>query len=133
VCNHSGKDHVCECHGPRMRQFIQPCMLLLLYEKPAHGYELMDSLKEFGFEDGADSGLVYRNLRKMEQQGWIISEWETEGAGPAKRLYKVTDNGIDIIHNWSMLIGNNIERLRYFQQRYQKSFGDGQSEYNRRK
>ena len=106
-----------------MERFIQPCMMLLLHEKPAHGYELMESLKEFGFEDGADPALVYRNLRRMEQEGLVESEWETEGAGPAKRLYKVTARGIGLIHQWSIRIGDNIKRLKYFQERYNKTFG----------
>ena len=123
MCGCGNKGHTCECQGPRMERFIQPCMLLLLHEKPAHGYELMERLKEFGFEDGADPGLVYRNLRRMEEEGWIKSEWETEGAGPAKRLYKVTAEGIGLIHDWSLHIESSIQRLRYFQERYRQSFG----------
>lgn len=127
MCDHGKKKHPCECQGARVERFIQPCMLLLLYEKPAHGYELMESLKDFGFKDGADPGLVYRNLRKMEEEGWVESEWETEGAGPAKRLYKVTSEGIDLIHSWSLHIRDNIERLRYFLERYHQSFGKNQT------
>jgi PadR family transcriptional regulator PadR len=123
MCCQGKQKHGCGCQGPRMERFIQPCMLLLLHEKPAHGYELMDRLKEFGFEDGADPGLVYRNLRRMEEEGWIKSEWETEGAGPAKRLYKVTAEGISLIHDWSLHIESSIQRLRYFQERYRQSFG----------
>jgi len=122
MCSHGKRKHACKCHGPRMERFIQPCMLLLLYEKPAHGYQLMESLKEFGFEDGADPGLVYRNLRKMEEEGSVESEWETEGAGPAKRLYRVRPEGIDLIHSWSSHIQDNIERLGYFLDRYRQSF-----------
>ncbi len=122
MCGHGRNKHACECQKPRMERFIQPCMLLLLYEKPAHGYELMDSLKEFGFEDGADPGLVYRNLRKLEKEGRVESEWETKGAGPAKRLYKVTPEGIDLIHSCSLHIRNNIERLGYFLKRYEQNF-----------
>lgn len=116
-------NHQCHCQGTRMERFIQPCLLLLLHEKPTHGYELMESLKEFGFEDGGDPGLVYRNLRRMEEEGFVISEWETEGTGPAKRLYSVTDTGIDLIHSWSAHIQNNINRLQYFLQRYRSSLG----------
>ncbi|MFA6670670.1 MAG: helix-turn-helix transcriptional regulator [Bacillota bacterium] len=123
MCGGGQNKHQCGCQGPRMERFIRPCMLLLLYEKPAHGYELMESLKEFGFEDGADPGLVYRNLRKMEKEGWVESEWETGGAGPAKRLYRVTEEGIELIHEWSQHIRGNIEKLSYFLERYHNSIG----------
>lgn len=105
-----------------MERFIQPCMLLLLYEKPAHGYELMETLKQFGFGEGADPGLVYRNLRKLEEEGSVESEWETEGAGPAKRLYKVTPGGIKQIHVWSSHIRDNMKKLKHFLDRYEQSF-----------
>lgn len=123
MCGQGRQKHGCGCQGPRMERFIQPCMLLLLHEKPAHGYGLMESLKEFGFEDGADPGLVYRNLRKMEEEGLVESEWETEGAGPAKRLYKVTARGVELLHQRALHIEYNIKRLEFFRDRYHQSFG----------
>ncbi len=122
MCGHGRGKHFCKCQGPRMERFIQPCMLLLLYEKPAHGYELMETLKQFGFGEGADPGLVYRNLRKLEEEGSVESEWETEGAGPAKRLYKVTPGGIKQIHVWSSHIRDNMKKLKHFLDRYEQSF-----------
>lgn len=122
MCGGGQKKHQCGCKGPRMERFIRPCMLLLLHENPTHGYELMESLKEFGFEDGADPGLVYRNLRKMEKMNLVKSEWETEGVGPAKRLYRITPEGIKLIHEWSQHIKGNIEKLQYFLERYRNNF-----------
>jgi len=111
-----------------MERFIQPCMLLLLHEKPTHGYELMESLKEFGFEDGADPGLVYRNLRRMEEEGLVESEWETGGTGPAKRLYKVTARGVELLHQRALHIEDNIKRLEFFRDRYHQIFGNTDEE-----
>ena len=31
------------------RNFVRPCVLLLLREHPAHGYDLLERLKVFGF------------------------------------------------------------------------------------
>ncbi|MCA1680840.1 MAG: helix-turn-helix transcriptional regulator, partial [Actinobacteria bacterium] len=44
------------------KNFLRPCLLLLLREAPAHGYELLDRLRAFGFE-GSDPGGLYRALR----------------------------------------------------------------------
>ena len=129
MCGCGKNKNKCECQSPRMERFIQPCMLLLLYENPAHGYQLMESLKEFGFEDGADPGLVYRNLRKMEQEGIVKSEWNTEGAGPARRLYRVTPVGTDLVHRFSIHVQSSIERLEYFLERYHRSFGEKKPDY----
>lgn len=123
MCYHKDSKHLCGCQGARMERFIQPCMLLLLYQESTHGYELMERLKEFGFEDGADPGMVYRNLRKMEEEGLVESHWKTEGTGPAKRLYRITKEGVDMIHWWASKIKTNIKRLQYFLEKYEENFG----------
>jgi len=122
--NHFEKEQGCHCLGFKMERFIQPCLLLLLYEKPSHGYELMEKLSGFGFQECIDPGIVYRNLRKMEEEGWIKSKWETEGSGPAKRLYIVTEEGKEAIHTWAEHIKRQIKRLEYFLRKYGDIFHD---------
>jgi len=104
----------------RMERFIEPCLLLLLLEKPAHGYDLMARLRNFGFGDNQDPGMVYRNLRRLEDQGMIASEWDTSGAGPAKRSYEVTAEGKELVRAWAETIGLNIATLRSFLERFSK-------------
>ncbi|MDH7479343.1 MAG: helix-turn-helix transcriptional regulator [Syntrophomonadaceae bacterium] len=99
-------------------KMIEPCLLLLLHEKPAHGYDLIDKLVEFGFEEDApDPGTVYRNLRRMEEEGLVKSTWITEGPGPAKRLYEVTPQATELLGTWIVEVEKSIERLENFLQR----------------
>jgi poly-beta-hydroxybutyrate-responsive repressor len=96
-------------------KLIEPCLLLLLHEKPSHGYDLIDKLVEFGFEEDApDPGTVYRNLRRMEEEGLVKSTWITEGPGPAKRLYEVTPLATDLLGTWVKEVEKSIERLENF-------------------
>ena len=53
------------------RNFLRPCLLLLLREQPAHGYELLERLRTFGF--ARDPGGLYRALRGLEQDGFVRS------------------------------------------------------------
>ena len=101
-----------------MERFIEPCLLLLLLEKPAHGYDLIARLQDFGFGDNQDPGMVYRNLRRLEEQGAITSEWDTSGAGPAKRSYQVTASGRDLLKAWAETISLNIRTLKSFLERF---------------
>lgn len=85
----------CGCHsrGVPVEGFVVPCLLLLLSERPAHGYELIDRLgKDFGLTS-VDPGGVYRNLGRMEADGLLESGWETAGPGPARKTYRVTPEG----------------------------------------
>ncbi len=76
-----------------LRHFIEPCLLLLLKERPSHGYELADRLKTLGVADG-DSGGIYRALRGLEREGLTRSVWRPSAAGPARRTYHLTTEGL---------------------------------------
>lgn len=82
----SGED----CSFPRA--FLRPCLLLLLGEGPAHGYDLMERLKAFD-ADPANPGGVYRALRCLEESQLVRPHWETSGPGPARRVFELTPAG----------------------------------------
>jgi len=106
-----------------MEKFVQPCLLLLLRGHPAHGYELIRALAQFGFTDSdGDPGTVYRHLRRMEEEGLATSQWETEGGGPAKRLYSLTPEGVEALHAWAVTLEHNKARLEQFLTRYRREF-----------
>ncbi len=86
----------------RINRFLEPCLMLLLHCNEAHGYELLEGLKPYGFaRNPADSSTVYRVLRHLEEQGCVTSRWETGGAGPARRLYRITEEGDRFLAGWA--------------------------------
>lgn len=72
-------------------EFLPACLLLLLVERPAHGYQLCADLVDLGME--VDSGTVYRRLRAMERDGVVTSQWELSDSGPPRRRYVATALG----------------------------------------
>ncbi len=109
-------DH-CRCEGGQPKNFARPCLLLLLAEAPAHGYELIDRLRPFGFEIN-DPASVYKSLRQMEQDGLVTSEWEVSARGPARRVYSLTSDGRDLLEAWALTLEQNREILGRFLDRY---------------
>lgn len=79
------------------RNFLRPCLLLLLAEGQAHGYDLLEQIGELGLEQ-TDPGGLYRALRAMEQDGLVASWWEPSEAGPRRRTYTLTEEGLDWLH-----------------------------------
>jgi DNA-binding PadR family transcriptional regulator len=76
--------------------------MLLLAEKPAHGYLLLDSLVEMGLvESDVDLSVVYRVLRQLEEDGLAVSDHVDEGRGPARKVYRLTDEGWEMLSAWS--------------------------------
>ncbi len=106
-----------------MRRILQPWLLLLLLEKPSHGYELMERLSQDSEAPQGDPGLLYPLLRRMEREGLVASAWDTEGKGPARRLYEVTPEGVDYLHAWAVSIRQTRARLDRFLDQYAAHFG----------
>lgn len=99
------------------RNFLQPCLLLLLRERPDHGYELAARLRPMHDGDG-DAGGIYRALRGLERLGLVRSEWQTSDVGPARRTYFVTPDGIQSLEAQADNLRQTHEALHVFLERY---------------
>jgi len=85
----------CRYPGGLPKNFLQPCLLLLLKEEPGYGYDLVTRLKELGIDD--DSAAVYRALRALEEKSAVYSYWNTSSTGPARRMYRLTPAGDEML------------------------------------
>jgi poly-beta-hydroxybutyrate-responsive repressor len=90
----------------------------LLWQEKKHGYELMTQIPELGFIHGSpDPGAIYRTLRHLEESGLVLSEWDTTGPGPAKRIYSLTELGRDHLQLWSESLRQRRNALDAFLQK----------------
>jgi poly-beta-hydroxybutyrate-responsive repressor len=99
----------------KVERYIQPSLLLGLKRRPSYGYELIHTLQDFGFVEGtAPPGMIYRHLRQLESDGLVLSQWETEGTGPAKRIYRITEEGESVLSLWIDYMEKQAETLLNF-------------------
>ncbi|MFP5353207.1 MAG: helix-turn-helix transcriptional regulator [Actinomycetota bacterium] len=99
------------------KNFVRPCLLLLLSEEPSHGYDLLERLARLGLS-AIDPGGLYRALRAMEQEGLLVSKWVPSDVGPARRIYRTTDEGRDWLHAWAGTLRETARTIRRFINRY---------------
>ena len=99
------------------RNFLQPCLLLLLAERADHGYELASRLRPLHDGEG-DSGGVYRALRGLEKHGLVRSEWRTYDVGPARRTYSITSAGLALLAHQVGELQRTHDVLHVFLERY---------------
>jgi PadR family transcriptional regulator, regulatory protein PadR len=99
------------------KNFLRPCLLLLLREQPAHGYELLERLRPLGFP-GDDPGGLYRTLRALEDDGRVRSAWHASNAGPDRRIYELTRAGMEELHRRAKELARTRETLGVFLSRY---------------
>jgi PadR family transcriptional regulator, regulatory protein PadR len=101
------------------RNFLRPCILLLLREEPAHGYDLLERLRPLGFTRD-DPGRLYRALRALEEEKLVRSAWEPSGTGPDRRIYELTKAGVEELHVASKSLVDTREKLGFFLSRYEE-------------
>jgi poly-beta-hydroxybutyrate-responsive repressor len=89
-------------------RFVEPVILLLLLQKgEAHGYELASDLPKYALTDAAvEAAALYRTLRGLEQNGNVTSRWDTTTSGPARRVYRLTDEGEEHLREWVAVLGH---------------------------
>jgi PadR family transcriptional regulator, regulatory protein PadR len=126
-CSKAGPNkNGCGCSERRVPRLLQPLILLVLKGKDSYGYELIEEITEFRFHDTPpDVGAIYRNLRGMEKEGWVKSKWDTKGAGPAKRTYRITPQGEEILHGWAVTVRKRKEAFDQFLRLYQGHYEKG--------
>jgi PadR family transcriptional regulator, regulatory protein PadR len=103
----------------RVERFVEPSILLLLRERPLHGYELIERLPEFAAEGRIDVGNLYRLLRTLEAEGLVSSEWSAELPGPAKRTYELTPEGRRLLDRWAEALRRAQGDVQSFLDRYE--------------
>ncbi len=107
------------------RNYLRPCLLLLLAEGASHGYELLDQVAALGV-DRVDPGGLYRCLRAMDEEGLVRSEWEPSTSGPARRTYALTEDGRVWLHAAAGSLAEVSRVLGGYRRRYQKLAPDPQ-------
>ncbi len=67
----------------------------LLNERPMHGYELQQVVRERDLDKwaGVNPNSVYKALQTLEAKGLIVGHEETEGNNPPRTVFSITKKG----------------------------------------
>jgi DNA-binding PadR family transcriptional regulator len=99
----------------RVERFAEPALLLLLRERPAHGYDLLERLPELIGEQRVEMGNLYRLLRALEEEHLVASTW-----ADGKRTYALTDAGSRLLDEWVEALRRSLDRTNAFIRRYEE-------------
>lgn len=110
--------------GNEIRSLLHPFLLLLIYERPGHGYDLIERLARMGVP-GVEPGHAYRVLRGLERARLLRSAWEPSGTGPARRRYELTAEGMADLESWVPRMGAFAELLGSCVNRWATASGPG--------
>lgn len=80
-----------------IRGHLEMLLLSLVAGGPAHGYSLVDTLRErSGSMFDLPEGTVYPALHRLESAGLLASSWSDDG-GRRRRVYSVTKRGRSVL------------------------------------
>jgi poly-beta-hydroxybutyrate-responsive repressor len=106
--------------GGRIERFQVAAILLLLRERPAHGYDLLERLPALIGEERVDVGNLYRVLRALEEEGLVASAWDETLPGPAKRTYELTQAGGAALERWATALAETRAHIDRFLTRFEE-------------
>jgi len=106
-------------------KMIQPTLLLLIYKKPSHGYELIQNFNALDPTEIVEPATIYRNLRRMESDGLVVSTWETSASGPARRQYEITTRGSELLREAVVRLEHQKTQIQDFLQLYRQLEKEG--------
>ena len=85
------EDEILDTHLQELRRGTAVLACLRLLESPGYGYGLLEELSARGFE--TDANTLYPLLRRLEKQGLLTSDWNTDEARPRK-FYRTSEEGL---------------------------------------
>lgn len=73
-------------------------VLQFLKERDMYGYELVKEIeKRSDYHLQMKEGSLYPGLHKLEKQEYIDSYWKEQEKGPARKYYRITEQGEEIL------------------------------------
>lgn len=107
---------------PKPSDLLQGTLDLLILKtiarEPLHGWGISKRIQQLSGEVLAvQQGSLYPALHRLEQQGWIESEWKDTELGRAAKFYSLTREGkhqlereLDTWHRLSSAVGLLLKR-----------------------
>jgi len=97
---------------------MENVLLALLDQKPMHGYELHQELrnnKGIPLVWNIKLSMLYAVLEKLEENGYLSTQIVEGETYPRRKCFHITDSGKDILQNWLI---TPVHRIRDFRQEF---------------
>lgn len=79
--------------GQWLKGILDLCVLGILVDGEAYGYEITAQLAERGIGE-VKGGTLYPALTKLENDGLATGSWRAGDGGPNRKYYRITEAGL---------------------------------------
>lgn len=106
---------------------LEPALLAVLASQPSHGYDLRRAVEDLsGGLVCMDPGGTYRALRRLEEEGYVVSSWSAGGHGPQRREYELTGEGRSLLGEWTERLRRRERAFRSVIELAERTLGAGE-------
>ena len=89
--------------------YLDILILAMIRDKPRHGYDIKKRVGGvLGLGVTLNNNILYPALRRFEDEGAVTSKVQPHGAGPARRVFRLTSKGHELLR--TMLEDFPVER-----------------------
>ncbi|MCI5602085.1 MAG: PadR family transcriptional regulator [Clostridiales bacterium] len=89
-----------------MKGILEGCVLAVISKGETYGYEILQSLSTYGFQDLGE-GTMYPVLTRLEKKEYISCRRAKSPLGPIRKYYSITEEGEEYLRNFK----ENYERI----------------------
>ncbi len=87
-------------HTQLLKGVLDVCLLAVISERPAYGYEMTKRLAERGLS-AVGEGSIYPVLGRLERDSLVETFRQASNGGPPRKYYRLTENGRRSLQRWS--------------------------------
>lgn len=89
-----------------IKGILEGCVLAVISKGETYGYEILQSLGTYGFQDLGE-GTMYPVLTRLEKKEYISCRRAKSPLGPIRKYYSITDEGEEYLRKFK----ENYERI----------------------
>ena len=79
-----------------MKGILEGCILKIIDRSETYGYEIVEQLQKFGFEN-VKEGTLYPLLLRLEKKNLITAIFKSSPLGPKRKYYNLTPEGKEYV------------------------------------
>jgi PadR family transcriptional regulator, regulatory protein PadR len=83
-----------------LRGVLDVCLLAVIADRPAYGYEMTRRLSERGL-DLVGEGSIYPVLGRLERDSLVEAFQQASDGGPPRKYYRLTGRGRTRLRSWA--------------------------------
>ncbi|MFJ7938119.1 PadR family transcriptional regulator [Peribacillus sp. NPDC096622] len=103
-------------YSQMIKGLLEGSILSLINKNEVYGYELIEKLRQGGFNKVGE-GTIYPLLLRLQKEKLISAYFMDSKNGPRRKYYKITPEGLESLKNFKDEWGNLEKSVNHFLER----------------